>query len=65
MVSVNIVADGFVSSASTSYFTGLLLKKLNVSGLVDSGENYELLILAELNFRFIHIDFMMPSLFFF
>lgn len=60
-----MVADGFVSSASTSYFTEFLLKKLNVSGLVASSENYELLLLAELSFGFILSDLMRLSLFFF
>lgn len=42
-----------------------LLKKLNVSGLVASSENYELLLLAELSFGFILSDLMRLSLFFF
>lgn len=52
----------FVSSARTLYFTGFLLKKLNVSSLVASSENYELLVLAELSSRFIHIGLMRISL---
>lgn len=60
------MADGFVSSASTSYFTGFLQKNFfNVSGLVASSEIFELLVLAELSFRFIHIALMRLSLLFF
>jgi len=63
IVPVNVVANGFVSSASTSYFTLLLLKKPNVCGFTASSENYETLVVFELSFRFIHVDSVRLSLF--
>lgn len=65
IVPVTVVADGFVSSASTSYILHFfLLKKPNVCGLAASSENYEPLVLAELSFRFIYVDSMRLGLFF-